>query len=332
MTMLNRDIELPEEIPELLIEKHVSYLLSFGTKKDDYNYHQTEHIKMSGIYWGLTALDLMGALERAKKEDMLEFIGRCQSESGGISANLQHDPHLLYTLSAVQILCMYDALDVIDIDKVVNYVRDRQQADGSFTGDQWGEVDVRFSFCAVATLSLLGRLKEIDVEKAVDFVLKCMNFDGGFGSKPESESHAGLIYCCVGLLSITEHLHLIDADRLGWWLCERQLPSGGLNGRPEKLPDVCYSWWVLSALTILGRLDWLDKKAITNYILACQDVKIGGFSDRPGDIVDPFHTLFGLAALSLLDEKFPLKPINPTYCMPEYVIDRLSLNPSRLDV
>jgi len=60
------------------------------------------------------------------------------------------------------------------------------------------------------------------------------------------------------------HLHLIDADRLGWWLCERQLPSGGLNGRPEKLPDVCYSWWVLSTLTILGRLQWLDKEAIVS--------------------------------------------------------------------
>jgi len=57
---------------------------------------------------------------------------------------------------------------------------------------------------------------------------------------------------------------LIDADRLGWWLCERQLPSGGLNGRPEKLPDVCYSWWVLSTLTILGRLQWLDKEAIVS--------------------------------------------------------------------
>lgn len=123
----------------------------------------------------------------------------------------------------------------------------------------------------------------------MQFVLKCMNFDGGFGSKPGSESHAGLIYCCVGLLSITGiynvqkyciecpenvnliyqnifpgHLHLIDADRLGWWLCERQLPSGGLNGRPEKLPDVCYSWWVLSALTILGRLHWIDKKALVS--------------------------------------------------------------------
>lgn len=54
-------------------------------------------------------------------------------------------------------------------------------------------------------------------------------------------------------------LNLVDADRVSWWLCERQLPSGGLNGRPEKLPDVCYSWWVLSALTILGRLHWVDK-------------------------------------------------------------------------
>ena len=91
-----------------------------------------------------------------------------------------------------------------------------------------------------------------------------MNFDGGFGSRPGSESHAGQIYCCVAFLSITGHLHKIDADLLGWWLAERQLPSGGLNGRPEKLPDGCYSWWVLSSLAILGRLHWIDSKANTS--------------------------------------------------------------------
>ena len=32
-----------------------------------------------------------------------------------------------------------------------------------------------------------------------------------------------------------------------------------LSGRPEKLPDVCYSWWVLSSLSIIGRLHWIDK-------------------------------------------------------------------------
>ena len=97
-----------------------------------------------------------------------------------------------------------------------------------------------------------------------------MNFDGGFGSRPGSESHAGLIYCCVGFLSITNNLHLVNADLLGWWLCERQLNSGGLNGRPEKLPDVCYSWWVLSSLTILGRLHWIQKESLVKFVLACQ--------------------------------------------------------------
>lgn len=123
-------------------------------------YTQTEHMRMSGMYWVLTALDVMEKLEETNKEELLEFIKVCQCDNGGISASVHHDPHLLYTLSAVQILCMYDALDEINIDKVVSYVKERQQPDGSFTGDQWGEVDVRFSFCAVATLSLLVSITE----------------------------------------------------------------------------------------------------------------------------------------------------------------------------
>ena len=69
-----------------------------------------------------------------------------------------------------------------------------------------------------------------------------------------AESHAGQIFCCVGALSIGNALHHVDADLLGWWLCERQVDSGGLNGRPEKQADVCYSWWILSSLAIIGRL------------------------------------------------------------------------------
>ena len=82
----------------------------------------------------------------------------------------------------------------------------------------------------------------------------CRNFDGGFGAVPGAESHAGQIFCCVGALSIGHALHLVDEDLLGWWLSERQCDSGGLNGRPEKQADVCYSWWILSSLSILGRV------------------------------------------------------------------------------
>jgi geranylgeranyl transferase type-2 subunit beta len=56
---------------------------------------------------------------------------------------------------------MYDALDVINVERLVQYVRSLQQPDGSFCGDKWGEVDTRFSFCAVACLSLLVCMKRL---------------------------------------------------------------------------------------------------------------------------------------------------------------------------
>ena len=37
---------------------------------------------------------------------------------------------------------------------------------------------------------------------------------------------------------------------------------------------------------------------------------MGGIADRPGDMVDVFHTLFGIAGLSLLGYH-SLEPVNP---------------------
>lgn len=47
-----------------------------------------------------------------------------------------------------------------------------QQEDGSFFGDEWGEVDTRFSYCALSSMAILGQLDsgKIDVKKAAEFV------------------------------------------------------------------------------------------------------------------------------------------------------------------
>ncbi|VDP41929.1 unnamed protein product [Schistosoma mattheei] len=195
----------------------------------------------------------------------------------------------------------------------------------------------------------------IDIEACASYLEKCQNLDGCFGTRPGSESHAGQAYCVVGALAILRQLHRLNIDRAAWWLAERQLPSGGLNGRPEKHPDVCYSWWTVATLTIFGRLTWINQTDLTRFILASQDDQTGGIADKPGNIPDPFHTLFGLAGLSLLaqvDSYFSsprkmengvsggvedpafvalqmarnkLKTINPVLCMPQYIIDRLQL-------
>lgn len=182
---------------------------------------------------------------------------------------------------------------------------------GSFSGDEWGEIDTRFSYCAVASLALLGQLDALDQSLAAEYIGRCRNFDGGFGMVQGAESHAAQgallprlraqgretemvarpVWTSLGTLAILNRLDLVDVDTLSWWLCERQTPSGGLNGRPEKLEDVrpacllpslkepqliqrgeqvCYSWWDLASLEILGRRHWIDGSKLTSFILSAQ--------------------------------------------------------------
>ncbi|XP_018807570.1 geranylgeranyl transferase type-2 subunit beta 1-like isoform X1 [Juglans regia] len=318
----NPTLHFPRDMGELVTEKHVQYILSVEKRKDDFISVAMEYLRMNGAYWGLTTLDLLGKLDAVDVDEVVSWIMKCQHESGGFGGNIGHDPHILYTLSAVQVLALFDKLNVLDIENVTNYIAGLQNEDGSFSGDEWGEVDTRFSYIAICCLSILHHLNKINVEKAVSYIVSCKNLDGGFGCTPGGESHAGQIFCCVGALAITGSLHHIDKDLLGWWLCERQVKAGGLNGRPEKLPDVCYSWWVLSSLIMIDRVHWISKEKLVKFILDCQDTENGGISDRPDDAVDVYHTYFGVAGLSLLE--YPgLKAIDPAYALPVDVINRI---------
>ncbi|KAF0990901.1 hypothetical protein HZS_4710, partial [Henneguya salminicola] len=131
----------------------------------------------------------------------------------------------------------------------------------------------------------------MDRTKCISYILSCSNFDGSYGSVTGAESHGAQVYCCVGGLMILGQQHHIKSETLGLWLCERQCESGGFNGRPEKLPDSCYSWWILSSLYMIKKLSWFDhvififiaKNKLNEYLMACQDKETGGFTDRPGD-------------------------------------------------
>ncbi|CAG8707517.1 6632_t:CDS:2, partial [Cetraspora pellucida] len=184
--------EKTEKPSELFIDLHVKYIQSLDTKKDDLEYWLTEHLRLSGVYWGLTALDLMNNVDALNREDVVKYVVSCQHDNGGFGGHIGHDPHLLYTLYAVQILVIEDSLDAVNVEKIVEYIaslQDRQT--GAFTGDEWGEIDTRFSYSAISCLSLLKRLDAVDVKKAIEFIMLCKNFDGGFGSTPGAESHAG---------------------------------------------------------------------------------------------------------------------------------------------
>ncbi|KAI1073736.1 terpenoid cyclases/Protein prenyltransferase [Whalleya microplaca] len=319
--------ELPAEL-QLATAAHVKYIQSLDTRKDEYDYWLTEHLRLNGLYWGLTALHLLRHPDALPRDETIDFVLSCQHDSGGFGAAPGHDAHMLYTVSAVQILAMLDAFPELEKRgkgkaQVGKFIADLQNRDtGTFAGDEWGEEDTRFLYGAFNALSLLGLMDLVDVDKAVSHIAACANFDGGYGVSPGAESHSGQIFTCVAALTIAGRTGAIAADRLGAWLSERQVAGGGFNGRPEKQEDVCYSWWVLSSLEMIGRAHWIDRERLIAFILRCQDTELGGLADRPGDMVDVWHTLFGLTGLSLL--KYPgLDEVNPVYCLPKATTDRI---------
>ncbi|KAF4213325.1 hypothetical protein CNMCM8980_002196 [Aspergillus fumigatiaffinis] len=298
----------------LCVQKHVEYIRNLDSRRDELEYWLTEHLRLNGVYWGLTALHLLGFPESLPREETINFVLSCQRENGGFGAAPGHDAHMLYTVSAVQILVTLDAVDELEKRglggkrKVASFIAGLQdRTTGSFMGDEWGELDTRFVYGAFNALSLLGLMDMVDVSKAVAYIQKCENLDGGYGICPGAESHAGQVFTCVGALAIAGRLDLVNKDRLGRWLSERQLDNGGLNGRPEKLPDACYSW--CARLVVYRSVVRTD---------SMQDPEAGGFGDRPGNMVDVFHTHFAIAGLSLLNFE-GVQEVDPVYCMPRAV-------------
>ena len=99
----------------LHIDKHVQYIVSLDKRSDEYEYWLTEHLRLNGVYWGLTALHILGHPEALPRDELINFTMTCwDAHSGGFGAAPGHDPHMLYTCSAVQILAMADGLSVLD--------------------------------------------------------------------------------------------------------------------------------------------------------------------------------------------------------------------------
>jgi len=175
----------------LLVPQHVAYISALGDSKHELSYHLSAHLRMNAVYWGLTALLIMGHGDALDRDEMIDFVMSCwDEEAGAFSAHPDHDVHLLSTLSAIQILLMQNALNRVNVGRIVKFILSLQQPSGVFAGDAFGETDTRFVYCAVNALSLLGKLDELDVEKTVGYIRRCRNFDGGFGHVAGAESHA----------------------------------------------------------------------------------------------------------------------------------------------
>ena len=68
-----------------LYEKHVEYIKFISQDKDSFEFVVTEHLRMSGVYWGLTAMAILGRdlHTEMNSETIVDWVMKCYQEDVG---------------------------------------------------------------------------------------------------------------------------------------------------------------------------------------------------------------------------------------------------------
>ena len=249
------------------------------------------------------------SLTEHEREKVLNLVKSCELEVGyAASSDKLAEFSILSTLAAVQVLLIleepipnHEAL----AQKILNSLSASGGASVTLTTDT--RDDIRFLYCATACLYLLERRwTSCQIKKITSYVSGCQASEGGFGCEPGAEAHGGHTWCALATYDL---LSRMGSDSVNASIEPRRwLERRGLTGRPGKTNDACYSWWIGASKACLeGSIP-----TVSPFIDSCENQSTGGWSDRPGNASDLFHTFFALAGLALADGR-----IDPATAMPK---------------
>ncbi|XP_041927807.1 protein farnesyltransferase subunit beta-like isoform X2 [Alosa sapidissima] len=318
-----KDHRMPR--PILLREQHIIYLTD-GLQHLSESYETLDASRPWLCFWLLHSLDLLlQPVAPDLASDVCKFISKCQSPTGGFAGGPGQQAHLAPTYAAVNALCVIgtqEAYDVIDREKLLDFLYSLRQKDGSFQMHAGGEVDVRSIYCAASVASLTNIITPDLFEGTCDWVARCQSWEGGMGGVPGLEAHGGYTFCALAALVILEGQQRLNIRALLRWACSRQMRfEGGFQGRCNKLVDGCYSFWQGGILHLIHQIllqagdpavgveGWMfEQRALQEYLLFCCQCPDGGLLDKPGKLRDFYHTSYCLSGLSMAQHSSGASP------------------------
>jgi len=317
--------------------KHVNFFKK-NMRQLPGQYKTMDTNRLALLYFCVSGLDLLGALDGVEKDEIIEYIYSLQSPlkdhggfygyprvafhdvgdvGGGAAADeldrCNNQPHIANTYTAlVMLIILGDDLSRVNVEGIRHSLRKWQLEDGSFCcvhglSNLDSESDMRFVYCAACICYVLDLWDAIDVEGMRSFISSSQSYDGAFGMGPLCESHGGCTYCALAALAMLGRLSDLPCKEqlIGWCAKRQQL---GLNGRIEKPEDSCYSYWVGASMHLLGVGGLLQGDKCATFLRQCESKMTGGFQKFPEvRFPDLLHSYFSVAGLSLCGY---LQPIN----------------------
>lgn len=335
---LNDVIETYLETPELKFHKeaHLNYAKKCLTAKLPSGYKSLDANHPWMMYWLLNSYLVIHTNDgdQTLDEDTISLINdkieSCIVDDGrgGIAGGANQVGHLASTYAAVLTLLLTKNTGTLlkirdNLYTWIMSLKRKVKYGSSFIMHELGEYDTRSTYCALVISSLLNIMTPELIEGVQDWIVSCQTYEGGFAGVPHTEAHGGYTFCAFASLFIINKdpqaiIEQIKFDKFIRWCIERQTYEGGFSGRTNKLVDACYSFWI-GALTpmveVLHQPHAISRVALKNYILRVAQVESGGFRDKPGKLVDFYHTNYTLCGLSFCEHEYHLDENDEGICL-----------------
>lgn len=199
---------LDRNLPKIHRDEHIRYLeTSLKTLATGYDCLDSSRPWL--VYWILNAASL---LDHRFPDELLDqvvtFLIKCRSQSGGFGGGPGQYAHLAPTYAAVNSLCIIGterAYTAIDRKSLKKFLWSIKESSGAFRMHVGGEIDVRGAYCAISSAKLANFSKEDEraiFNNTVEWIASCQTYEGGIGGTPDLEAHGGYTFCGIAAMTL----------------------------------------------------------------------------------------------------------------------------------
>lgn len=253
-------------------ELHVRYFNSFlGLVPSAYTSLDTSRLMM--VYFALNALDMLGALDRVpNKQEIIDWVYANQvrvtdsngAGSGGFLGG--------------------GFLGAMDEDAKVS---------------RYHQAHVSMTYCALLVLAILGDdYSRLDKKSIIAGLRSLQQPDGSFQAVAcGTENDMRFVFCACAVSFMLQDFSGIDVDKTAEFIRSSQSFDGGFGILPDQETHAGAIYTAVASLTLLGRLDGIDRENLERFLVSRQ---CGGFNGRINKVPDTCYTFWVGGALQML--------------------------------
>jgi prenyltransferase beta subunit len=236
---------------------------------------------------------------------IVDALKSCQMKDGGFSAGPGHgtDSNTIFTYYSLATLDLLNALDSIDRQQAIAYVRSLVQKDGSIKAKAADAgATLATTYYGVASLGLLHVLDTVDKKSVIGYINTYREGRKGYCLIQGKISMPGATFMAVKSLSLLGGLtHAVRTEVVDYLTRTRY--SGRMKHNTySTLPNMQDMAAVIEALQELSSLNIINKHSVHQFVESLYVPENGGFGPEPGLGTTPPSTYYALVCLEKIGE------------------------------